>query len=332
MAGGIISLVARYSEAWAMSSAPKRSFTPWLVAGFHLLVCAGVLSLVDYWPYTLRRLFPKSEAIVSASLLVFAGTDLCLLGLWAALSPVSSVAKWLATGLSAFCWCGIYTPDNFYWLRHWSDYGGWWTRYTVFSDWSAVAGLALLVTSLLSGPLWAVKRRGIQFRPLSAEEAALEMGSRHFQVLHLLLLMVVLSIFMGFALNCRQGLGHQMSTRWRFAAYAPIQSLETVLVSGVLQAAGSLVLAWAVLTYGRPWLRLLAALVVAGLLGFDWAFSFTHIKYHEHLVWNSLFSVGVAVLQAVLVSAALLAVRRRGYRLVSAMNAESPMCGSRSVD
>ena len=287
-------------------------------------MCVGVLLFVDYWPRTLRMLFPTSQTICAASLLVFAGTDLSLLGLWAALSPAGSVAKWLATGLSAFCWCGIYTPDNFYWLRHWSDYGGSGMRYAFLSDWSAVAGLSLLVVSLLACPLWAVKRRGIRFRPLSAEEAALEMSSRHFQVLHLLLLMVVLSIFMGFSLNCRQGLGHQISTRWRFAAYAPIQSLETVLVSGVLQAAGSIVLAWAVLTYGRPWLRLLAALVVAGLLGFDWAFSFTHVKHHEHLVWNSLFSVGVAVLQAALISAVLLVVRRRGYRLVKATNAESP--------
>jgi hypothetical protein len=314
-----------------MSSAPKKS--AWLVAGFHLLACAGVLLSVDYWPKTQRKLFPASEEICAASLLVFAGADLCLLGLWAALSSASSRARWLATGLSTFCWCGIYTPDNLHVLRYWPDSGGsdWQRehfRYAFFLDWAAVGGFSLLVVSILACSLSAVKRYGVQFRPLNAEEAALERSSRHFQVLHLLLMIAVVSLFMSFSLNCRQWFSRQISMRWGFAAYGPIQSAETVLVSAVLQAAGTLVVAWASLTYGRPWLRLLMALVVAGLFGLDRAFSFTALRHREHLVWNSLFSACVAVCQAVLVGAALLAVRRRGYRLLKTMNAESPIGGS----
>ncbi|HEV3339620.1 MAG TPA: hypothetical protein VG125_04670 [Pirellulales bacterium] len=305
-----------------MSSAPNKSPTPWLVAGFHLLACAGVLLFVDYWPDILRTRSPASNAIGAASLLVCVGADVCLLGLWAALSPAGSVAKWLATGVSAFCWCGVYTPDIFHELRHWSDYGSGWQheffRYGFLSEWASVGGLSLLVVSILTCSLSAAKRRGMQFRVLSAEEAALERSSRHFRVLLLLLLMGVVSLFMSFSVNCQQWLSRQICMRWHFAAYAPIQSAETVLVSAVLQAAGTLVVAWAALTYGRPWLRLLMALVVAGFFGLDWSFSFTDITgarpHREHLVWNCLLSACVAVLQAVLVSAALLVVRRRGYR------------------
>ncbi len=132
----------------------------------------------------------------------------------------------------------------------------------------------------------------------------------------MLLLVTVLSLLLAGATNGRQWLSEHVSMRWNFAAYAPVYSAETVIFSAFLLVAITLTIVWAALSSGRPWLRLAMALLAAALFGFAWALSFTNAEHQDQLIWNGLFSAGVGLLQAVLMSGALLIVRSRGYRLV----------------
>ena len=77
--------------------------------------------------------------------------------------------------------------------------------------------------------------------------------------MHLLLLATVLSLVLGASVNCRQWLARQSLPAWTPALDAPVNSLETVFFSAFTLAATTLAVVWAVLTCGRPWLRLASA-------------------------------------------------------------------------
>lgn len=192
---------------------------------------------------------------------------------------------------------------------------------------AATVGLVVLVIFILACALSAVQRRRLQFRRLSKDELHAEVSSRQFQVLDLLALAGVVSLFMGFSINCRAWFSRQISMRWNFLLYAPVQTAETVLFSALLLATVSLALVWATLAFGRPWLKLAMTVAAAGLLGFCWAYAFTSTRYQQNLIWNGLMSMAITFSQAILIGGALLIVRRRGYRLTP-----KPEIGDRSPD
>jgi hypothetical protein len=296
-----------------MFPARCKSFAAYLIVAIHFLALACVVYFDNYWSN--RRRGPAAATTISAGLLVCLGADLALLAFWLMLSSTGVAARVIATVFSTLCWIGIYDPRICGTLRNWRYYGGSGWQYHFYSRCAATGGLALMVISIMACALWAVRRRGAKLRQLKADELHREPGNRQFQVSHLLIFVAVLSLVLAYSINSRQWLSPRISLRWDFAGYAPIESAETVLYSAFTLSTVSLALAWATLGYGRPWLKLIMALTAAGFLGFAWAYSFTSAQHEKFLLGNVLFSMIVALLQAIVISVALLSVRFRGYRL-----------------
>jgi hypothetical protein len=292
----------------------SKNLTAYLFIALHFLAEASVLYFDVDWSSWRRP--PVARIMVGAGLLVCLGADLCMLGLWLALSPAGRTSRRLKTALCVICWCGVYNPEIYSILRDWAYYRDSALEYYAYGQCAATGGFVILVISILAGAFSTIQRRGLQFRRLSEVELHLEASSRQFQVLDLLVLAGAISLFLGFSINCRAWFSRQISMRWYFIAYAPIQSAETVFFSALLLATAGLALVWAALAFCRPWLKLAMAVTAVGLLGFLWAYAFTSTRHQQYLPWNGLVSMAVALLQALLISGALLVVRRCGYRLM----------------
>lgn len=289
--------------------------------GALLLVACHALAVVAsaYFDFRwfLHNRSPTVRSGVSGAVLVIAGADLGLLSLWAALGSCRPVVRWIAIAACVGGWRLVYEPGLLFLLRNWSyiRISDW--RYSFFFEEAAIFGLALLTVAGVACALGVAKRRGRALRRLAPDEAQHEVGQRQFQISHLLLLTALLAMVLGFSLNAREFLSRQTSMRWNFPVEAPIYSAETVLFSAFCLITTTLATAWAALGVGRPWLRLAMAWATASLLGAAWAFGFTSPRHDAFLPSNAAFSSGVAWLQAVLMSFALLTVRFRGYRFGS---------------
>lgn len=291
-----------------------------------LLVVAHALAIAGSEYFGLYQFLrddrsPEAEAAVSATVLVVVGVDLGLLGLWAALSSCRPILRRLATAACIVAWCENYDRNLLRMLRN-ARYFDWQrVKFHFFFELAAPFGLALLTIAGITCTRGVLKRRGGTFRRLTENEQQREAGLRQFQLSHLLLLTLVLSLVFGFSINGRQWLSRTVSMRWLWAFEAPIHSAETVLFSAYCLATTTLATAWAVLGLGRPWLRLAMAWAAAGFLGAAWAFAFTSPYHQEFLPVNAAFSAGVGLLQAALMSVVLLIVRRRGYRFAPGIDA-----------
>lgn len=303
-----------------MFAALRKNRVALLLVALHALAIAASEYFGLRW-FLLTPRSPVAEAAVSATVLVVVGVDLGLLGLWAALSDCRPMVRRLALAACTIAWCEIYQP-NLLWIS--ARYPGLdWQRvkYHFVFGLAAPFGLALLTIAGITCALGVVKRRGGIFKQLTENERQREAGLRQFQLSHLLLLTLVLSLVFGFSINGRQWLSRTVSMRWQWTFEAPIYSAETVVFSGFCLAAITLATAWAVLGLGRPWLRLATAWAAAGFLGAAWAFAFTSPNHQEFLPANAAFSAGVGLLEALLLSVVLLVVRFRGYRLATGMEA-----------
>lgn len=302
-----------------MLAALRKTFVALLLVASHALVLAIIAYFDIRWSKLVGSRSGRSAA--GAAVLIGGGADVGLLGLWAALGSNRAVVKWLATAVCVVCWWGLYDPDAIWIVRNWSSFGDYAMQYHIYTHYVGVAALAMLTIAASAVALGIVKRRGAEFRKLSADELQRERGQGQFQISHLLLLTAVLSLVLAFSVNGRPWLSRSVSLRWHFPAYAPFYSAEAVMYSGFSLAAITLAAAWAALGYGRPWLRLAMALAAACFIGFAWAFAFTSPRHQDRLFWNVAYSAGVGFLQAALMSAALLVVRSRGYRFAPALEA-----------
>ena len=289
--------------------------TALLLVAWHAL--AVIASAYFDFRWFLGNGSPTARSGVSGAVLVIAGADLGLLSLWAALGSCRPVVRWIVIAACVGAWRLVYLPGLLYLLRNWSyiriaD----WRSFFLFGE-AAIFGLALLTVAGVACALGVVKRRVGTLRRLSPDELQHDAGCRQFQISHLLMLTALLAMVLGFSLNAREFLSRQTSMRWHFADEAPIYSAETVLFSAFCLMTTTLTTAWAALGVGRPWLRLAMAWATASLLGAAWAFGFTSPRHDAFLPSNAAFSSGVAWLQAVLMSFALLIVRFRGYRFGS---------------
>ena len=98
-----------------------------------------------------------AEAAASATVLVVAGVDLGLLGLWAVLSVCRPMVRRLALAACIIAWCEIYQP-NLLWIN--ARYPGLdWQRviYHFFFELAATVGLALLTIAEIACALGVVK-------------------------------------------------------------------------------------------------------------------------------------------------------------------------------
>jgi hypothetical protein len=295
--------------------------------GVALLLIAShaiVLAIIAYFDIRWSKLVGSraGRSVAGAAVLIGGGADAGLLGLWAALGSNRTIVKWVATAACVVCWWCVYDPDAIWIVRNWSSFGDYAMQYHIYTHYVGVAALAALTIAASAAALGVVKRRGAEFRMLSADELQRERGQGQFQISHLLLLTAVLSLVLAFSVNGRPWLSRPVSLRWNFPAYAPFYSAEAVMFSGFSLATITLVSAWAALGFGRPWLRLAMALAAACFIGFAWAFAFTSPRHQDRLLWNVAYSAGVALLQAAMMSAALVIVRNRGYRFAPA--AEQP--------
>ena len=212
---------------------------------------------------------PAAGAAVSATVLVVVGVDLGLLGLWAALGSCRPIVRRLAMAACIIVWCECYEPNLLWMLRNARYLGLDWqlAKYHFFFELAVPFGLALLTVAGIACALGVVKRRGGTFRQLTENERQREAGLRQFQLSHLLLLTLVLSLVFGFSINGRQWLSRAVSMRWQWVFEAPIYSAETVLFSAFCLATITLATARAVLGLGRPWLRLAMVWAAASFLG-----------------------------------------------------------------
>lgn len=304
-----------------MFAALRKNAVALLLIASHAIVLAIIAYFGIRWSNLVGSRAGRSAA--GAAVLIGAGADAGLLGLWAALGANRAIVKWLATAACVVCWCGVYDPDAIWIVRNWSWYGDYAMQYHVYTHYVGVAALATLTISASALALGIVKRRGAEFRKISPDELQRERGQGQFQISHLLLLTAVLSLVLAFSVNGRPWLSRPVSLRWHFPAYAPFYSAEAVMYSGFSLATITLASAWAALGFGRPWLRLAMALAAACFIGFAWAFAFTAPRHEGRLLWNIAYSAGVGLLQAAVLSGALLVVRNRGYRFAPAAG-ESP--------
>jgi hypothetical protein len=307
-----------------MFAALRKNGVALLLIASHALAIAASEHFGLYWFLRVYR-SPEAEAAVAATVLVVVGVDLGLLGLWAALSSCRPMWRRLATAACIVAWCENYEPILLWMLRNARHFDWQRAKYHFFFELAAPFGLALLTIAGITCARGVLNRRGGTFRRLTENEQQREAGFRQFQLSHLLLLTLVLSLVFGFSINGRQWLSRTISMRWQCVFEAPIYSAETVLFSAFCLATTTLTTAWAVLGMGRPWLRLAMAWAAAGFLGAAWAFAFTSPYHQEFLPVNAAFSAGVGLLQAALMSVVLLIFRRRGYRF--APETEGPARG-----
>jgi uncharacterized Tic20 family protein len=301
-----------------MATVSRKYFVPLSLVVFHSITWALAAYLRLEWDCF--AVSPAASSAISAAVLIVGGADLGLVGAWAGLSSHRPVARCFVCAVCIVCWCGIYEPHMNWLLRDWSYLGHFRRQYASFVELTALFGLAVLVILDLAGALIMIRRRGAQFKRMMLDDLRCEADARQFQVSHLLMLATVLSLVLGFSVNSRNWLSRFVSMRWHFAAYAPIYSAETVILSAFTLVITTLASIWAALGCGRPWLRLISASATGAFVGFCWAFSFTSPEDRDHLISNGLFSAVVGFLQALLISAALLIIRFRGYRILPAFN------------
>ena len=308
----IASPSAAYYNAGMLAALRKNRVALLLVACHALAIAAADKFGMSWLQWAVRS--PAAALFVSATVLIFVGGDLGLIGLWGSLSSCRPIARRLVAAACAVACCIVYEPGVLWLLRDWSYFGDSKRLYGVSLGLTALLGLPLLTIATTTSALAVARRRGAIFARLAPDALQREAGYPQFQISHLMLLTLVLSLLLGFSINSRQWLSRIISMRWQFAFEAPFYSAETVLFSAFCLTAITLATAWAALGYGRPWARLLMTWSAASLIGGAWAFSFTSPRHQEFLPANAAFSAGVGLSQAVLMSVVLLIVRRRGYR------------------
>jgi hypothetical protein len=326
-----LALLAKYDAG--MFARLRRWGMPVAIAASHLLIWGIVTRFHINWDMLSRSRW--GDFFIDSALLVVLGADLALLGVWASMAPVAAPARWLAALVSAVSWCFIYDPSIY--PRRWIvfyDHGP--LRYEYFSRCIAVAGFAALVLLSLATAFFLVRRRRISLEKRETADGYFDGGNLQFQLAHLLLVTFVLSLVLGLPANARgrlsgryltQGdstaharsrVGRPYNKPWDQAAFAPVDSAETVLLSALYLTTTTLSVTWAALACGPPSLRLGTAWSTAAVLGFACAFAFTAPKHEEQFVSIGLFSAEVGLLQSLLVGCVLIYVRGRGYRLVRA--------------
>lgn len=255
-----------------------------------------------------------------AMLAAFAA-DTGLLGAWAVLAPFGRAVRRLSAAFCAACWAfgflGQSPPEFFhdlFWRYGFFEFPSY--HYYELSRYTSFACLPTLVVFGTALGLTVAARRGMRLRRLNADDLASERGSRQFGTLHLLWFVFVLSLLLALCVSIRSSLSAQISKWWRLPAEAPVYCAETVLMTALLWISINLAQMWAALSLGRPWLRLAMAWTASAALGFAGGFAFTMPEHEEHLFWNGLFAAGAGLAQSLLVSLALLYVRRGGHRLV----------------
>jgi MFS family permease len=227
------------------------------------------------------------------------------------LGALMTLSFWLGMGGGGLVFRFVGAVVGVGYIAVWSALGSWlpqrpaaWTMASMFEQFAAQVGMPALIVGTF-GLGFLIARRWWSLQWQAAPRDVRRHGWRQYSLLSMLVLITVIALVLMFVRFSRAE-GNRSPDTWRWVVISVV-GCGIYFVNTVLAAHAAL--------GSRPLVpRILAALVIAALLGVAMSFAARHDQFAWWFVASFSFSMALPTL---IVIGSLLVVRRYGYRLVA---------------